>query len=40
MDACGGIEALAALESFKADLVILDIMMPNMDGWMGAMPRN
>ncbi|WP_318614515.1 response regulator transcription factor [Sporosarcina sp. YIM B06819] len=31
--ACDGVEALAALESFKADIVILDIMMPNMDGW-------
>lgn len=26
-------EALVALESFKTDIVILDIMMPNMDGW-------
>jgi len=32
-EACDGVEALAALESFKADIVILDIMMPNMDGW-------
>ncbi|MEK4403303.1 response regulator transcription factor [Sporosarcina sp. resist] len=33
VEACDGVEALVALESFKADLVILDIMMPNMDGW-------
>ncbi len=28
-----GIEALRQLETIKADLVIVDIMMPNMDGW-------
>src|SRR4029078_10264724 len=28
-----GLEALAKLETVKVDLVILDIMMPNMDGW-------
>ncbi|WP_127531254.1 response regulator transcription factor [Paenibacillus kobensis] len=28
-----GVDALRRLESFKADLVILDVMMPNMDGW-------
>ena len=28
-----GAQALAKLESLKADLVILDIMMPNVDGW-------
>lgn len=33
VEACDGVEALTALESFKADIVILDIMMPNMDGW-------
>jgi len=32
-EASDGEEALAKLESVKADLVILDIMMPNMDGW-------
>ena len=32
-EAADGTEALARLESVKADLVILDIMMPNMDGW-------
>lgn len=32
-EASDGIEALSRLETVKADMVILDIMMPNMDGW-------
>lgn len=32
-EATDGIEALTKLESIKVDMVILDIMMPNMDGW-------
>ncbi|MFB5269547.1 response regulator transcription factor [Paenibacillus enshidis] len=32
-EASDGIEALALLETLKVDLVILDVMMPNMDGW-------
>jgi len=32
-EAADGEEALAKLESLKADMVILDVMMPNMDGW-------
>ena len=31
--ASNGREALAALETFPADLVVLDLMMPVMDGW-------
>jgi two-component system OmpR family response regulator len=32
-EANDGIQALNTLESVKPDLIILDIMMPNMDGW-------
>ncbi|WP_317957457.1 response regulator transcription factor [Paenibacillus chitinolyticus] len=33
LEAPQGLQALQMLESVKADLVILDIMMPEMDGW-------
>ncbi len=33
LEASNGAEALAKLESTRADMVILDIMMPQMDGW-------
>ncbi len=32
-EASDGVEALKKLETVKADLAILDVMMPNMDGW-------
>jgi DNA-binding response OmpR family regulator len=32
-EASDGVEALSKLEAVKVDMVILDIMMPNMDGW-------
>lgn len=32
-EASDGVEALNALESIQVDMIILDIMMPNMDGW-------
>jgi DNA-binding response OmpR family regulator len=32
-EANDGVEALATLESVVVDMIILDIMMPNMDGW-------
>ncbi len=31
--ASNGMEALRVLDSIKPDLVLLDIMMPDMDGW-------
>lgn len=33
IEAVDGVDALSKLEANKVDLVILDIMMPNMDGW-------
>jgi two-component system, OmpR family, response regulator len=33
VEAGDGVEALAKLETVKVDLVVLDIMMPKMDGW-------
>ncbi len=32
-EASDGVEAFSRVETVKADLVILDVMMPNMDGW-------
>ena len=32
-EAADGLDALARLDSLKADLFIIDVMMPNMDGW-------
>jgi two-component system, OmpR family, response regulator len=32
-EAADGLAALATLETLKAELVIVDVMMPNMDGW-------
>ncbi|EFM08406.1 two component transcriptional regulator, winged helix family [Paenibacillus curdlanolyticus YK9] len=32
-EAVDGLDAIRKLETFKADLVILDVMMPNMDGY-------
>lgn len=33
VEAADGLEALQIVEETQVDLVILDIMMPNMDGW-------
>lgn len=33
LEANDGVDALAKLEKSKVDLIVLDIMMPNMDGW-------
>lgn len=32
-EASDGVAALAILEHLKADLFVIDVMMPNMDGW-------
>ncbi|CAG7619198.1 Heme response regulator HssR [Paenibacillus solanacearum] len=33
LEAADGAEALKRLDSEKADLAVIDVMMPNMDGW-------
>jgi two-component system OmpR family response regulator len=32
-EAGDGVEALARLEAVRADIVVIDVMMPNLDGW-------
>ncbi len=33
IEASSGSEGLKVLEKYKLDLIILDVMMPDMDGW-------
>ena len=33
MEAVDGVDALSKLDAAKVDLAIIDVMMPNMDGW-------
>ncbi len=33
LGASGGYEGLQAIEKFQPDLILLDLMMPDMDGW-------
>jgi two-component system, OmpR family, response regulator len=33
VEAVDGMEALSRLDSIKVDLAVIDVMMPNMDGW-------
>ncbi len=33
IEAADGIEALSALDQIRADLAVIDVMMPRMDGW-------
>ena len=32
-EAADGLDALARLDTLKVDLFVIDVMMPNMDGW-------
>lgn len=33
LEAVDGVEALSKVDSVKVDLAVIDVMMPNMDGW-------
>jgi DNA-binding response OmpR family regulator len=33
IEAADGLQALSQLDQVKADLAVIDVMMPNMDGW-------
>src|SRR4030095_14712419 len=33
VEAVDGMEGLSRLDSIKVDLAVIDVMMPNMDGW-------
>jgi two-component system OmpR family response regulator len=33
IEASDGVDALSKLDSVKVDLAVIDVMMPNMDGW-------
>jgi len=33
IEAIDGVDALSKLDTEKIDMVVMDIMMPNMDGW-------
>jgi two-component system, OmpR family, response regulator len=33
VEASDGVDALSKLDSVKVDLAVIDVMMPNMDGW-------
>ena len=33
VEASDGVEALSKLDTVKVDLAVIDVMMPNMDGW-------
>lgn len=33
IEAIDGVDALSKLDTEKVDMVVMDIMMPNMDGW-------